>query len=934
MSLPSGSRLGAYEIQAPLGAGGMGEVYRARDTKLNREVAIKILPDVFAHDAERVARFAREAQTLASLNHPNIAQIFGVIEEDQPTHVHALVMELVEGDDLSVLIARHAGVDGGRGFPSAALRAGGPGMSAGSEDPASTRGIPLAEALPIARQIADALEAAHEQGIIHRDLKPANIKVRADGTVKVLDFGLAKALGPGSEDPGLHQNAANSPTLTARATQMGMIIGTAAYMAPEQARGKAVDRRADIWAFGVVLYEMLAGRRLFDGTDNSDVLAAVLRQDIDWSALPADTPAGVRRMLRRSLERDPKRRLSAMADARLELDETELAGAAPAAAPGVPDRRVRRRELVAWIAAAVSLLAAGAAVLWRPAAQPPLPRVVRATLPLPAGVSIELDGERAGMPALSPDGRRVAFGAREGAGPMHVWVLDLPSGVAKPLSGTEGGHRPFWSPDGKSIGFFTWGSLATIPAEGGAVRRLAVARDARGGTWSPNGTILFAPYQRGSLWTVSDQGGKAVEVTTTGKEVLGTHRFPQFLPDGEHFIYLDRPAPLGPRTGASAVLVGRLGTREPVARLVEIATNAVYADGHLLYVRDGALVAQPFDPSRRETRGEPTALVGDVLHNRRFSYGVFSASGSGVLAFLTGRQRDLSQLVWRDRSGRRLGELGTPGILSGYGGLAMSRDGRLAAVARVDEGTSEADIWLYDLERGSESRLVRPGDEGDPVFAAEGGQMYFGSATGNVGVLMKRDLKSGSEAPLFSVTGSYIVALDSVRDGAAVLYTTPTLDGGSDLLLRPTAGGGEAAVVVGTPADELYGQVSPDGRWLAWASNESGRYEVFVAPFPDARGSRFQVSRDGGTQPRWHPKGAELFFKTPDNVLTAVPVEASSSTFPVGTPTALFRIVEFTGWTYAVAPDGERFLVREPLAERDASPITLLTDWGSLVRRR
>ena len=624
-----------------------------------------------------------------------------------------------------------------------------------------------------------------------------------------------------------------------------------------------------------------------------------------------------------------------MADARLELDEAELTGAASAGVPSVRDRRVRRRELVAWTATVLSLLAAGAAVLWRPAAPTPLPRVVRATLPLPAGVSIELDGERSGMPALSPDGRRVAFGAREGAGPMHVWVLDLPSGVAKPLSGTEGGHRPFWSPDGKSIGFFTWGSLATIPAEGGAVRRLAEARDARGGTWSPNGTILFAPYQRGSLWTVSERGGKAVEVTTTGKEVLGTHRFPQFLPDGEHFIYLDRPAPYGPRTGSSAVLVGRLGTTEPVARLVELATNAVYADGHLLYVRDGALVAQPFDPARRETRGEPTALVGDVLYNRRFSYGVFSAGGSGILAFLTGRQRDLSQLVWRDRSGRRLGELGTPGILSGYGGLALSRDGRLAAVARVDEGTSEADIWLYDLDRGSESRLVRPGDDGNPVFAAEGGQMFFGSTSGNVGVLMRRDLKSGSETQLFSETaGSYIVPLASVRDGVAMLYTAPKLDGGSDLLLRPTAGGGEAKAVVGTPADELDGQVSPDGRWLAWASDESGRYEVFVAPFPDARGSRFQVSHDGGTQPRWHPKGAELFFKTPDNLLTAVPVEASSSTFSVGTPTALFRVVEFTGWTYAVAPDGERFLVRERLVERDASPITLLTDWGSLVTRR
>ena len=929
MSLSPGNRLGPYEIAAKLGEGGMGEVYRARDTKLNRDVAIKILPDVFAHDSERVARFTREAQTLASLNHPNIAQIFGVIEEDQPAHVHALVMELVEGEDLSTIIARHAG----SAFDSAQAR----------KEPASTRGIPLADALPIARQIADALEAAHEQGIIHRDLKPANIKVRADGTVKVLDFGLAKALAP--DGASATADAMNSPTLTVRGrlrqgsgepgTEMGMILGTAAYMAPEQARGRAVDRRADIWAFGVMLFEMLTGRRPFGGDEVSDTLASVLKDDVPWDALPAALPAHVRRLLRRCLEKDPRKRLSSIGDARLELDETELAGAASAGVPIVRDRRVRRRELVAWTAAALSLLVAGAAVLWRPAAPAPPPRVVRATLPLPAGVSIELDGERSGMPALSPDGRRVAFGAREGAGPMHVWVLDLASGAASPLPGTEGGHRPFWSPDGKSIGFFTWGAMSTIPAEGGAVRRLAVARDARGGTWSPNGTILFAPYQRGSLWTVSEHGGKAVEVTTTGKELLGTHRFPQFLPDGEHFIYLDRPAPYGPRTGSSAVLVGRLGTTEPVARLVEFATNAVYADGHLLYVRDGALVAQPFDPARRETRGEPTALVGDVLYNRRFLYGVFSAGGSGVVAFLTGRQRDLSQLVWRDCSGRRLGELGTPGILSGYGGLALSRDGRLAAVARVDEGTSEADIWLYDLERGSESRLVRPGDDGDPVFAGEGGQMYFGSSSGNVGVLMRRDLKSGSETQLFSETaGSYIVPLASVRDGAAVLYTTPKLDGGSDLLLRPTAGGGAAKAIVGTPADELYGQVSPDGRWLAWASDESGRYEVFVAPFPDAGGSRFQVSRDGGTQPRWHPKGTELFFKTADNVLTAVPIEASSSTFSVGMPKALFRIVEFTGWTYAIAPDGERFLVREPLAERDASPITLLTDWGALVTRR
>jgi Tol biopolymer transport system component len=905
MTLVPGSRLGPYEITAPLGEGGMGVVYRATDPKLKREVAIKVLPEAFAGDAERLSRFEREAQVLAQLHHPNIASIFGLEESNG---VRALVMELVEGEDLAERLKR------------------GP--------------FPLDEALAVARQIAEALEAAHEKGIVHRDLKPANVKRTPEGNVKVLDFGLAKAMDPpagssSAADLARSPTLMNSPTMTAaQGTQLGVILGTAAYMSPEQARGGAVDKRADIWAFGVVLYEMLTGRSLFSADTVSDTLAGVLRGEIDLARLPAGTPPALRRLLRRCLERTPKNRLHDAADARLVLADLEAGVADEVVGPATPARG-RRREVVAWALAAAATLAATALLLGRSAERLAAPRVIRATLPLPAGVSIELDGERAGMPAVSPDGRRVAFGARQGAGPMRIWVHDLGTAVAHPLPGTEEGYRPFWSPDGRKIGFFTWSHLATTPSEGGAVARLAPARDARGGTWSPNGTILFAPFATGPLLAISDRGGTAREVSGT-REALGsgTHRFPQFLPDGEHFVYLDRPGRLG--AGALArVMLGRLGAATPVRRLLDHATNAAWADGRLLYVRDGALVAQPLDPKRLVLSGEPKLLVEDILFNRRFAYGVFSASEAGVLTFLTGKQRDLSQLVWRDRSGHRLGELGTPGNLSGFGGLALSRDGRWAAVGRVDEAQSDADIWLYDVVRGTETRLARPGsDESDPLFSPDGGALYFGSAGDEGSALVRRDLASGMETTIFSSKDIYSMGpLSLSPDGTAMTCENRSRLAYADLVLRQSDGKGEAKVLVGTPGDDAYGQISPDGRWLLWASDDSGRYEVYVAPFPGG-GSRVQISREGGIQPRWNPAGSELFFKSPGNVLTAVRIETGSGTVSVGTPTALFPIVEFTGWTYDVSADGTRFLVREPLAEDGASPITLLTDWSGLLGSR
>ncbi|MCZ7650381.1 MAG: serine/threonine-protein kinase [Thermoanaerobaculia bacterium] len=911
-ALAAGARLGPYEITAKLGEGGMGEVYRATDTKLKRDVAIKVLPAAFTEDRERLARFEREAQLLAQLHHPNIASIFG-LEESAGTR--ALVMELVEGPTLAERLASGA--------------------------------LPLPECLSVARQIAEALEEAHEKGIVHRDLKPANVKVTDEGKVKVLDFGLAKALdasvAPSSTaGPAGAPSLMNSPTLTAaRGTELGMILGTAAYMAPEQAKGKAVDRRGDIWAFGVVLFELLTGRRLFAGETASEVLAAVIREEIDWTSLPQETPPGLRRLLERCLERDPRLRLRDIGEARIALEKgVDLE---PVAAPvdGAPVPRRVRREAAAWsLAATFALAALVAAGAWlargsERGSQDP-PRVIRAVLPLPAGVSIELDGERAGMPALSHDGRRVAFGAREGTGPMRIWVQELATGAARPLPGTEEGYRPFWSPDDRRIGYFTWSHMATTPADGGAVAQLARARDARGGTWNRDGTILFAPHQYGPLFTISERGGDPQPATAFGDGARsGTHRFPQFLPDGQHFLYLERLSTFGPGQRAGLML-GRLGSLAPVARLLDGATNAVFAEGQILHTRDGALVARAFDPGARTVADEAHTLVGDLLVNRRFSYGVFSAADRGVLAFLTGHQSDRSQLVWRDRSGKRLGELGTPGVLSGVGGLALSRDGRWAAVSRIEEGTSEADIWIYDLASGNETRLARPGrDDYAPIFDADGGALYFGSeGEGSQGSLVRRDLTSGAESELFSLPNRYILPMSLSRDGAWLVYDLgdESSIGVYDVRLRPLTGTGEERTLVGSTADDAFGQISPDGRWLAWASDESGRYEVYVAPFPGP-GARVQVSRAGGVQPRWHPAGGELFFKTPDNTLVAVPTESGSGTFAVGAPVPLFRIVEFLGWTYDVAADGERFLVREPLAEGDASPVTLLTDWTALIER-
>ena len=658
MTLAPHMRIGPYEITAKLGEGGMGEVYRATDSKLRREVAIKVLPPAFTEDRERLARFEREAQLLAQLHHPNIASIFG-LEESGGTN--ALVMELVEGEDLSTILAR------------------GP--------------LPLDDALAIARQIADALEAAHDQGIVHRDLKPANVKVRPDGTVKVLDFGLAKAAEQGivsnASNPATSPTLMNSPTLTrAHATQLGVILGTAAYMAPEQARGRNVDRRADVWAFGVVLYEMLTGRRAFPGEDVSDVLATVLKIEPEWSVLPRDTPPAVRRLLRRSLEKDPRKRLSAIGDARLELDEHE-AEPEPAAARPQPSWLFRL-----WPALAGTVIAAGiGALLWPHSGAKTPTEAIRTSILAPPGETFVADSTDV---AISPDGRRVAFitGSTAPGANGALWVRRLDSLEAHRLTETGAAQLPFWSPDSRRIGFFSGSKLCTIAADGGRAEVLAESGNGRGGAWSPANVIVFAPEAIGPLLRVSSSGGAAVPATKldVARGEVG-HRMPTFLPDGVHFLFASLPA----TAGQFEISVGSLadGARIPLGRMESAPVYA--APGWLLLTRQGGLGAQRFDAAGGKLLGDAVSLVDQptMILDPQISYTAgrpTSASTNGTLAYYASPSID-TKAVWLDGAGRVTGALDLPP--GHYEKVVISPDGAHAVLERTVSG-SVSSLWLVD----------------------------------------------------------------------------------------------------------------------------------------------------------------------------------------------------------------------------------------------
>ncbi len=875
MALIPGTRLGPHEIVALLGVGGMGEVYRATDTNLKRQVAIKVLPTSVAADADRLARFQREAEVLAALNHPNIAQIFGIEKADGTI---ALVMELVEGPTLADRIAQGA--------------------------------LPLADALPIAKQIAEALEAAHEAGIIHRDLKPANIKVREDGTVKVLDFGLAKAM----ESPASSAHAMNSPTISMHATQAGVILGTAAYMAPEQARGRAVDKRADVWAFGAVLYEMLTGARAFAGEDITDTIVAVMSKEPDWGRLPVGTPSRVHGLIRRCLEKDIKRRLQAIGEARIHLDDLVSGARDPGADEALPTRATAtpssaRSTRLAWVAAAALLAAAGLAV---PAvrhlreAPPDAPPETRVDLVTPAG------GDALSF-ALSPDGRQLVFVA-SGDGASRLWLRSLSTTTAQPLAGTEGATYPFWAPDNRSVAFFADGQLKRLDLGGGAPRALAAASSGRGGSWNADGIVLFAPTFGGPLFRVAAAGGDAAPVTTLDRQA--DHRWPVFLPDGRHFLFY---AQGGPDTGG--IHLGTLDAGAPT-RLTAADAAATYLPagamresgprpaeafregGWLLWTRAGTLVAQRLDLPRRALTGDPVPLADAVASDGNSSRSAVAVSATGLVAYRAGRA-SRRQLTWVDRTGKVLGTLGAPDEHSLFS-PRVAPDGRRVAVQRTVQGNT--DLWLLDGARTSRLTFDAGGDR-IPIWSPDGRRLVFDSDRTGVRDLYGKDASgAGVEARLVASAQTKI-ATDWSADGRFLLYHSLDPQSGWDLWAQemdPSTGAARAGrapgTVLRTPFTERWGRFSPDGRWVAYQSNASGRPEIYVRPWtpPAAAGAaapapsaQWQVSTAGGTTPVWRADGQALYYLGPDGALMAAPVTTRGTALEPGTPVALFptRIV-------------------------------------------
>jgi len=881
-----GKTLGIYRVTGPLGVGGMGEVWRARDTKLDREVALKLLPGSFAGDAERHARFEREAKVLASLNHPNIATLYELAHLDGH---HVLVMELVEGEGLDEQIAR------------------GP--------------MPLDEAMSIAVQIAEALEAAHERGIVHRDLKPANVRVRADGAIKVLDFGLAKSW---SEET----TAANirlSPTITSHHTRDGLILGTAAYMSPEQARGKPVDKRADIWAFGVVLYEMLTGRQPFAGETVSDVLAAVLRAEPDWTALPADTPAPLRRLLRRCLDRDPKARLRDIGEARVALRS---------GAPGVTDPSVRPaprpwlRTRLPWVLAGVGAPAVVITALLRGTA-PPAP-VIRAEIPPPPGTVYDLDVRLGGPAELSPDGRRFVFAARDSLGRTSLWVRDLAADSAVGLEGTAGASYPFWSPDGRVVGYFAGGDLRTVPVDGGPSFTLCPAPFGKGGTWNRDGTIVFAQSFATGLHSVSANGGASQPVTTVDEAAReNSHRFPQFLPDGRHFLFFARRASgAGGAGGGGTIMIGSLDGGTP-RKLVEAPANAVHADGWLLFPREGALVAQRLDLRSLELVGDAKPLIADVRVTPGTSRSVVTASSAGTLAYLAAEAERPARLALWSWRGEKLRDVGEPGPFSN---LRLSPDGRRAAVLLADGRSGSFNIWLLDLERGARTSLVAGVNQENPAWSPDGRFIFYSrSVPPGRSVVFRLDVGAGNREERVEIAGAPVgplLPMDVSPDGRHILFENIRADSGIDIWVAALDGSTPARSLIANSGDDATPVFSPSGRWFAYSGEESGRREVYAASFPDGRVQQ-QVSLGGGSNPAWHPDGDRLVWTVHEGAIVGAAVREKDGELEIG-PIQAVAPVGPTVRRFDAGREG--LLVISDTTAGVASNLHLIVNWTELLR--
>jgi serine/threonine protein kinase len=860
----NGKMLGHYRVGEQLGRGGMGEVYVADDLNLNRKVALKFLPDAFAGDPERMARFEREARMLASLNHPNIAAIYGL---EQAEGKRFIVMELVEGETLAQRIGKGA--------------------------------LPVEDALGICRQIAEGLEAAHEKGVIHRDLKPANVMITEGDKVKILDFGLAKAL----SDETQNVDSSQSPTLTEAMTRPGVILGTAAYMSPEQAKGKSVDKRADIWAFGCFLYECLTGKRAFEGETVTETLAAVLTREVEWEQVPAK----MHHLLRRCLEKDPKKRLRDIGDAFALLESPQ--NTAPVK---------RSTLLLAWASIAI-LLAITVVVLALMQIRGPGPaEAMRFDITVPS-----MPNEY-GM-SISPDGRRVAFSAFSSESTPSLFLREIKSGTLRKIEGTDGARYPFWSPDSRSIGFATADKLQTVDVLTGTMRSLCVVGTLyAGGAWNSDDVIVFADFPK--LYRISAEGGNPVvlrELDKTRNEVQ--HGFPFFLPDQRHYLYL---VSSGSGAGRGDIHVGSIDSRED-RKLLSGASMAVYANpGYILFQRDKELLAQKFDATKQTLSGQP-ALITDSLLVGLYGLAVFNASQNGLVIYRSGSKQVASQFVWFDRAGKQLGLAGKPATTY-RSGFSLSPDGKLIAAPRPDPAAQRSDIWLIEWERNVTARLTNdPAAHASAVWSPDGHRIgYSSNRAGSWRLFVKNANGIGEEEALTPADAEWMK--DWSKDGRFIAYGNS--DG--DLYALPLFGERKPILIAKSHPGGNMPKFSHDGKWVAYNSDETGTWQIYVVPFPEAN-QKWLISNSGGVQPCWRSDGKELYYLTLDGKMMAVDIKADNKIEP-GIPRVLFDTglaVDPTNNQYDVTADGKRFLLLKSVSESNPTPITVVLNWTSLLKK-
>ena len=884
MALASGTKLGPYEIVAPLGAGGMGEVYRARDTRLGRDVALKILPESLASQSDRLRRFEQEARAVAALNHPNILAVFDIGQHEGWPF---LVSELLEGETLRALL------DGGA--------------------------VPQRKTIEFGVQIAHGLAAAHEKGIVHRDLKPENIFITRDGRIKILDFGLAKLVQTTNRN-------SDEVTLTSSNTVAGVVMGTASYMAPEQVRGETIDPRTDIFAFGAVLYEMLFGQRAFRRDTQAETMTAVLKEDPPELSDPLRTVSpALDRTVRRCLEKNPEQRFQSARDlsfALSALSGTDTTGSMRFSA------EPRRAPLLLWASVALVLAAVSAATAWWVARRPAVTTRMQFAIPVPEEMSVS-------HMALSRDGSMLAFvSPEENSGLPMLYVQRIGSSAVTLLPGTQGASYPFWSPDGAYVAYFANGKLQKIPVSGGPPQVLASVLAARGGSWGSRDVIIYSPDSGSAVWRVNADGSAVGPVTQEflgGSQHHDTHRWPLFLPDGNHFLFWAGNFGNSKDDRSSGIYVGSLDGNERT--LVQLCRSSFGYDSHNLFYADDQrqLVSVPFDVSAAKVSGRTTAIANSVGFQPSTYWAALAISANGTVIYNTGVGAALSVLTWMDRSGRELGRIGDPAILANP---TLSPDDSRVAVDITDLKSSNVDVWLESTKGGNNSRFTfDPVEEVVGVWSRDGNTLtYRANFTDGVTVFTKRASGLEREKPLLEgQVKNDIVPNSWSADDKQVLCTDQ--DPSHWYLVTLPAGGGKPTPLLSTKGNQTNGQISPDGKWVAYASDESGVWEIYVTSFPGATG-KWQVSRGGGTEPRWRRDGKEIFYIGPTGMLMAVPVN-SDSVFATGTPAPLFEIqgrapISSTDtFTYDVAKDGKRFLVNHYVKPEHVAPLIILLQIAS-----